>query len=780
MIVLLLGHEMERAVTWNNPLSRPDKAFTKDVDRFTVRHRRATARDWRSYVRAAWRASVGVAMRLGDRFRHNPMVREALAARIVQSGVQKLVVDGDAVTAALQAALEHGSSRKEDVVEQALSALSRWAPTSPTAALRLLRSDLRNDARVVDYALRSLRSCSVRAVIFLIPQLVQVLRYDRTGLLEQFLRATSKASELVAHQVIWNTRIYTIKDATKDDAGNGGAGDNDLAPVAERVSKAVEAQFDAEQAKTYRLLFEFFENFTNASQLLIDLKHKIEADEPGLAKDEIRARLTKRLFVELQKTPVEQVIGLAYLPTNPDWMVHDIVPAKSTALQSAAKVPLLVSFTVSDRQRLPRAPPPPSQSDAYADDVITLERTVLEEPMMSSGGYESDSEASPRAAGVARLSDAAVHSMFDDAPSDDDDDGDDGDERERFTAAAERAEISRILGQSVERRIREVTDADATELKPIKASKAAAKKAKTQQAPTAPIVSAAEVALVQAHGKHERMRQLLEQQPRNKRTQACIFKAGDDIRQDMLALQVIELFKTILDEVGLDVYLYPYKVIATRPGCGIIEVVPSAKSRDAIGKYLDGNLIDYFVSKYGPVSSEPFQRARTNFIRSMAAYAVVSYILQVKDRHNGNILIDDQGHLVHIDFGFIFDISPGGDIGFEVSPFKLSQEMIDVMGGEPGAEQFTYFMEQGVRAFMACRTHMESIITLVELMLDTKLPCFKPGCVQRLRERFFPDKSEADAALAMSGVMLKAFSLIPFYTGYYYDVFQKISQGISF
>jgi hypothetical protein len=59
-------------------VSRPDKAFTKDVDRFTVRHRRATARDWRSYLRAAWRASVGVAMRLGDRFHHNPMVREAL------------------------------------------------------------------------------------------------------------------------------------------------------------------------------------------------------------------------------------------------------------------------------------------------------------------------------------------------------------------------------------------------------------------------------------------------------------------------------------------------------------------------------------------------------------------------------------------------------------------------------------------------------------------------------------------------------------------------------
>ena len=86
------------------------------------------------------------------------------------------------------------------------------------------------------------------------------------------------------------------------------------------------------------------------------------------------------------------------------------------------------------------------------------------------------------------------------------------------------------------------------------------------------------------------------------------------------------------------------------------------------------NLPTYFNHIYGKNSIQIIQ-ARKNFAASLAAYSLFTYILYIKDRHNGNILIDSEGHILHIDFGFMLSIAPGGYLSLETAPFKLTEEV---------------------------------------------------------------------------------------------------------
>lgn len=276
--------------------------------------------------------------------------------------------------------------------------------------------------------------------------------------------------------------------------------------------------------------------------------------------------------------------------------------------------------------------------------------------------------------------------------------------------------------------------------------------------------------------------------------QSAIFKVGDDCRQDMLALQMIAAFRSIFASVGLDVWVFPYRVTSTAPGCGVIDVLPNSISRDMLGREAVNGLYDYFISKYGGEDSIRFQEARTNFVKSMAAYSVISYLLQFKDRHNGNIMIDDAGHIIHIDFGFCFDIAPGG-VRFERAPFKLTSEMVAVMSGNnhshtspsggsgsgshspTSTQPYMWFESLVVKAFLASRPHSAKLSHIVSLMLDSGLPCFKPDTLKNFRDRFVPEKNEREAADHMRELVRKSYMSV---STKGYDQFQLLTNGIPY
>jgi len=259
-----------------------------------------------------------------------------------------------------------------------------------------------------------------------------------------------------------------------------------------------------------------------------------------------------------------------------------------------------------------------------------------------------------------------------------------------------------------------------------------------------------------------------------------IVKSGDDCRQELLAMQLISVFHDIFTEAQLPLCLRPYEVLVTSNRTALIEMIPNAPSIHAVKAASPPgmSLREHFAAKFVE-GSAAFKRAQRAFVESMAAYSLVCYLLQIRDRHNGNILLDDAGRVIHIDFGFMLSNSPGG-VNFESAPFKLTREMLEVMDsdseGRP-SELFDYFKVLLIQGFLAVRKHSDRITLLVEMMSGSGCPCFKSraAAVQGLKKRFvlgLPEPAVVEVVLGLVSDSLDAWRTRQ------YDYYQRILNGI--
>ncbi|XP_006538711.1 phosphatidylinositol 4,5-bisphosphate 3-kinase catalytic subunit delta isoform isoform X3 [Mus musculus] len=235
-----------------------------------------------------------------------------------------------------------------------------------------------------------------------------------------------------------------------------------------------------------------------------------------------------------------------------------------------------------------------------------------------------------------------------------------------------------------------------------------------------------------------------------------IFKNGDDLRQDMLTLQMIQLMDVLWKQEGLDLRMTPYGCLPTGDRTGLIEVVLHSdtianiqlnkSNMAATAAFNKDALLNWLKSKN---PGEALDRAIEEFTLSCAGYCVATYVLGIGDRHSDNIMIRESGQLFHIDFGhFLGNFKTKFGINRERVPFILTYDFVHVIqqGKTNNSEKFERFRGYCERAYTILRRHGLLFLHLFALMRAAGLPelsCSKD--IQYLKDSLALGKTEEEA-----------------------------------
>ncbi|TBU02944.1 phosphatidylinositol 4-kinase [Hamiltosporidium tvaerminnensis] len=255
---------------------------------------------------------------------------------------------------------------------------------------------------------------------------------------------------------------------------------------------------------------------------------------------------------------------------------------------------------------------------------------------------------------------------------------------------------------------------------------------------------------------------------------SMIVKTGNDLRQEMIASQLLTEMINIWKEEKLDIWVLNYGIYLIGSDCGFIETITDAYSIHAIKKRNISKkksyfLKSYFLTKYGPEHSGEYKRALRNFLISLVGYSLATYILQIKDRHNGNILIGKDGHIIHIDFGFILGDHPGF-YRVETAPFKISREYCDLLGN-----LVNDFKSLFLEGFLSLRKYNDRLCRIIEIMMEkSKVKCLNKNSLIYFRERFKLDLGDKEIEKYVVDLINWSFNSMS--TGLY-DSYQYFSHG---
>lgn len=232
-----------------------------------------------------------------------------------------------------------------------------------------------------------------------------------------------------------------------------------------------------------------------------------------------------------------------------------------------------------------------------------------------------------------------------------------------------------------------------------------------------------------------------------------MFKVGDDLRQDMLTLQMIRIMDKLWQQENLDLKIITFACLSTGPKKGMVEIVTESETLRKIqvsygltGSFKERPLQEW-LQKNNPTQLE-YDKSLDNFLCSCAGYCVATYVLGICDRHNDNIMLKQSGHLFHIDFGkFLGDAQMFGSFKRDRVPFVLTSDMVYVInGGDKNCSRFQRFVDLCCTAFNILRRNRNLFLNFFSLMSRSGIPGVSENAVTYIQQALLPGKSDAQAA----------------------------------
>lgn len=247
------------------------------------------------------------------------------------------------------------------------------------------------------------------------------------------------------------------------------------------------------------------------------------------------------------------------------------------------------------------------------------------------------------------------------------------------------------------------------------------------------------------------------------KTYRFLLKGHEDLRQDERVMQFLDLINTIFAgdsaSTSLELFVPRYAVVPLTDNVGLIGWV---ENTDTIYRLLESRRQDYNISIYEEVNliqqrgglkqiddyhrlPKPERKAllayamqntpadelarilwdkndaceqwlehRRLYAHTLAIMSMVGYVLGLGDRHLNNLMLQQGGAVVHIDFGDCFEVAMHRSLYAEAVPFRLTRILVNALGVSGVDGVYRHTCEHVMKLL---RRHKENLLSILEAFI---------------------------------------------------------------